>query len=181
MGEHGTMENGTMEQGTIGRLAENNKECVINEVLAYVTYYMSRATKNGIIAVIIAHFTMDELTKARDILDNYCSKLDLINYDKIPRKRHGGVKNTAVELIAKDITDVFTCIDENEGAWDTMPQFVARDISKIPKTAPEQMTSLIGLIEKMNVLENKLKFLEVTSSRQIDLCKGLIDNQVKTI
>jgi hypothetical protein len=153
---------------------DGQKKCMINELLSYVSYYYPRASRNGIIAVLLTSFNVADLEKARDLLEVVCEPMKMKGYDKIPKKRAGGPKNTQEDLIIKDIMDIWQLIDEHEGPKDCIPEFVAVDMEKVPKAKPEELGSVVSIVNKLNNMEAKLKLLEKAADCQARVSEGLM-------
>ena len=106
---------------------------ILNELLAYYTYYMNKGSIEPIVNAIILFYTPDEIRRAKDLLWRYYGHRLLGKY----QKRRGGNNVPVEKADMKDIQDALrvidTTLDENE-----QHSYVAQNMGRLPRAVPEE-------------------------------------------
>ena len=137
---------------------------VKNELLAYIQYYINRSTKENLKNVIIRSFSSEDVSVAKTILWSGCQAV-LGSMDT----RHASAVRTIKEADAADIINGFDKLDKSP--FD-MPTYVAVDIEKIPKIAPEDM-EFTSIFERLSIREQRVSFTEGRANANCDTIKAL--------
>ena len=147
----------------------------INELLSYSSHYINNSNIQNIKKIIVNFYDNDEVLTAKKLL--WELKSDFLGpYNE----RKSTVNRSSSEANLNDIFDGLQTLD----TIDQIPNFVAKNIDKIPERQPEEI-NIVSLLNRINKIEKKTTEYENTlSNHEIDLhyLKSLdIDSKYKEL
>ena len=147
-----------VENGGPAPIAANNPVFILNELLCYVQHHMKRSVSNNIAEVISRHFSVEEISEARDVLKN--------NYDDnvnhlLKDRRNTSTKAKCVTM-AEDIVSAMQELDVK--GFET--NFVAKNLCRLPKCDPKDLDPYAAM-EMILALEDRLKKMESTMGETV--------------
>jgi len=147
---------------------------VINELLCFIRQNFDKLTTSQLKPVVCNFYKEDDICVAKDILLKDIHPL--VSSDTLPRmpNRQGPGK---CKQSVDDVFKLFTIVDEQK-LWDSLPRFVAEDLSKVPFLNADSV-STINLSKRMEVMERRMSLLEQTvgdnsGGASQDLCSNAI-------
>ena len=164
-------------------LACNPNRIMVSELLCYATEFMKSTTKEALGKTIYRFYDLEEITVAKTLLYDHFDMLGEFPQRKTSNNRSEKVAHT------DDILNALMKLDET----DTELTFAAVNIKRLPRWDPNEM-DVVGMMEKINVLERRMSSLEVTVSEskadliqtndQLDILKVKVvhnENELKDI
>jgi hypothetical protein len=116
---------------------------VVNELLAYTTYYRDRANVDALRGCVSNHFTPSDITDAKKtLISEFQSK---VTAHPSLTERRGSSARSAHEAELDDILTLLDHIDRDDSLHAV--QFVAADFDRLPKYGPEE-TNIGYVIER---------------------------------
>ena len=129
--------------GATAIIAANEPIYILNELLCYVQHHMKRSVSNNITEVISRHFSLEEISDAKDILKtNY-------GVGQILKDRRNTTNKAKCVAIAEERIR-WKCIETN---------FVAKNLSRLPKSDPKDLDPYAAM-EMILALDERLKKME---------------------
>ena len=126
---------------------EEKKEIHINELLAYVSYYIHNSSISNIKRIALNFYSPEDIVNAKKLLwNNYKEHLDKYI------DRRSTDNRTCDEA---NLEDIFKALQQLD-AKSKLPVFVARDMEKIPDRQPEEL-NLCSIINRVSQIEKKMK------------------------
>ena len=144
--------------GASATSAANGPVYVLNELLCYVQHHMKSCVSNNIAEVISRHFSLEEISEAKDVLkDTFGHNVSHMLKDR----RNTSTKAKCVTM-AEDIVGAMhgldaKCIETN---------FVAKNINRLPKCDPKDLDPYAAM-EMVLALEERLKKMENTMGETV--------------
>ena len=132
---------------------DESKRIVVNTVLSYTVYAKTRCTRNNLVTVLDATFTVDEISEARDELWKV-GGTELLG--ECPG-RNDSNNRTKRHILCCDVHDAMMKID----AADTpFPCFVTDPdgIGRLPRYNPEEL-NVIAMDQRIRALEKRFHIL----------------------
>ena len=126
------------------------QNCYVNELLTYLCYYINNSTLGNIRRNIAIFYTCDEIIEAKKLLWNL-SKDNLDQYTE----RRSTDRRSCSEASLDDIIEAIKKLD----GLSKLPNFVARNVVKIPDRQPEELNILYA-INRINNLEKKISSVD---------------------
>ena len=148
-------------------------DIVFSEVLCFIRNNFDKLTASEIKPVLCSFYGEEDLFAAKDSLLKAVQQAVQCMGDSTPLprlpKRQGDVKG---KQTVDDILKLFAIIDERK-LTDSIPRFVAEDLTKIPFVIADSI-SVLAMAKKLETLENRLssveKFLSSTCSENTPEC-----------
>jgi len=144
----------------------------ISEVLCFTVNKYGKMTRLQLKSVLSGFYSEDELVNAKDVLFGDAGKLNLTDLPRYVKRTSKGDK---VKLIADDILDLCTFLDEKHQLCN-LPTYVAQNVDRIPKVKLEDM-ELFCAAKKMEDIDVRLNAVESTSANfttLIDKCDNVL-------
>ena len=145
-----TLVQGVQNEVNDDGLPPNN--CIQNELLSYLQYYLSRSSSENLKAVIVRFYGEAEINKAKLLLWR-CVEDDIIG---VFQNRITTASRSALEANTQDI---ITAFQKSDAQGVLLPSFAAIDLNRVPKFAPEEMGDF-AVREKLSALEQRLNLME---------------------
>ena len=144
---------------------------IVNELLTYAKHYVNCSTIENIKKMIMNFYSESDIVQAKRLLWSETSGTKLLG--KYPERKSTDNRPVSVAHI-NDIMEALKTLD----SADKIPDFVARDLDRLPDRQPEELNllSLIGRvadIEKTNQLHS-----DTLSTISIDVM-SIKDNAIK--
>ena len=132
----------------------------INELLSYSSHYINNSNIQNIKKIIVNFYDNDEVLTAKKLL--WELKSDFLGpYNE----RKSTVNRSSSEANLNDIFDGLQTLD----TIDQIPNFVAKNIDKIPERQPEEI-NIVSLLNRINKIEKKTtEYKNTLSNHEIDL------------
>jgi len=127
----------------------------ISEVLCFVLNKYGKLTRMQLKSMLHSFYSDDELNEAKDRLHGDASNL---NVTDLPRHRTRAKGDNRAKLLAGDIIDLCTFIDE-KGCLGSLPTYVARNLDRVPAVKAEDL-ELFCVAKKMEEMEKRLAAVE---------------------
>lgn len=144
-----------------GEKEENSVEYIVNELLAYATYYSHRATGDNIKKMIKEFYGPQEISQARTVLiDNTAD--DCLECIKGKGYRRDSTKRNAADA---ELADIILIVIECDKKDKQGTVFVARDMARLPKASPEEMNA-VAILDRLAVAELRIRMLQEEQSLQ---------------
>ena len=124
---------------------------VVNELLAYCSYYIDRSTTDAIKDVIIRFYTADEINVAKCMLYNSCPTV----LGVAPVHRDTAARGAHV-IAAREIVDGIHKVDEDPKV---RHQFAAVQLDRLPQYGPEEL-DLTSVVMRLRQLERQYDRLD---------------------
>ena len=124
---------------------------ILSELLCYMQYHIKRTVNNNIVEVVARHFSMEEVSKAKDILlDGYGNVI--AHHLKIRRNTNN--KNKCISM-CEDIMQALKELDMK--GMET--HFVAMNLSRLPRCDPKDIDPY-ATMQMMLAIDDRLKIVE---------------------
>ena len=125
---------------------QNNKIFYVNELLAYLCFYIHNSTLGNIRKSIVNFYSYEDIIEAKKLLwEIGKSSLDAYTERRTTDRR------TCSEASLDDMVEAIKKLD----IMSNLPSFVARNIENIPSRQPEEV-NLMYIVSRINGLENKM-------------------------
>jgi len=135
-------------------------DVVISETLCFIANKFSIVTRLQLKSILVGFYSEDELSNAKDALFANAVKL---NVEGLPRHVKRAKGDNRVKLIADDLLEMFTCLDE-KGCLARLPIYVARNLDRVPSVKLEDM-ELFCVSQKLESLVKRVSAVESVSSK----------------
>ena len=127
---------------------------IVNELLTYAKYYINNSTFENLKKLMLSFYTPEEILIAKRLLWEVCGNhLDNLTERKTTDKR------TSEDANLNDLLSALIAIDANN----VTTEFVAKDLLRLPKRAPEEL-NVTSLLERIVNLEDAVNRSEETLS-----------------
>jgi len=132
---------------------------VVSELLCFIRHNFDKLTLSQLKPVVCNFYKDDDICEAKDTLLKDINAL--VSPDMLPRmpNRQGPSK---CKQSVDDVFKLFTIADEQK-LWDSLPRYVAEDLSKVPFLNADSM-STINLSKRLDAMEHRFLLLEQTVS-----------------
>lgn len=131
---------------------------IVNELLTYACFHLNNSTLDNIKKVMLDFYSHDEIIESKKLLWNI-SGIKLGSY--IDRKTTE--KRSCDDANLSDIFDALIELDLD----DEIPEFVAKDLKKIPERNPEEL-NLTSILERISKLEKSARSSDVLLTTHAD-------------
>lgn len=141
------------------RSAPHGRQMVIIEpLLSYIWYSMQSGTQESVKLAVVAHFTVEQIAAAKDILWVNCD--NTIIGEK--QRRRDTVSRNVREAHVTDIMTALTKLSRS----DNLPTLAidALNLKLIPRSRPEELNN-ISLVDRLNKLEGMINSLQDITDR----------------
>ena len=122
------------------------KRVIISECLCYVSNNIDRITLSNLTSTVCSFYTEQEISKAKSALSSIANNLECMKNRIGPNKKYREVA---------DICEFFLEADKAK-ARDNLPLFVASNLSRIPSSSSEEM-STSSIVQRLSSLESELE------------------------
>ena len=148
---------------------------MINELLSYIQYYLSRSSSENLKAVIVRFYGEAEINKAKLLLWR-CVEDDTIGVFQ------NRITTASRSTLEANTQDIITSFQKSDAQGVLLPSFAAIDFNRVPKFAPEEMGDF-AVREKLSALEQRLNLMEnqvlgnsdSIKTPEISVQQGLLD------
>ena len=148
---------------------------IVNELLTYCFHHQKTSSRDAIKRVVLQFYNPEEISAAKVTLwDAYGAEAlgaTMARQDSLNRAAH--------EAEIDDIMDVVMKLDAEVDSDVAQVQFVAYDLGRLPRVAPEEM-DLTSLVMRITQLEHKHASLENNVAKNVDNITALMDAQFQT-
>ena len=131
---------------------------IVNELLAFVSVQSDKLPRDHIHTAILDSFSLDETSKAKNILLIEFDKILDADLIKVARKQRQTGQSGAKQKIVKDILDIWQIVDK-EAAGKVSATFVAADINRLPSLNADN-SNLQFLISAILKLQEQTEYLK---------------------
>ena len=120
---------------------------IVNELLSYACFYLNNSSLDNIKRLMLNFYTHDEIIDSKKLLWNLSSS-ELNSY--IERK--SSENRTCDDANLNDIFEALVKLDLTQN----LPDFVAKDFSRIPERSPEEL-NLTYILDRISRLEKAVR------------------------
>ena len=131
---------------------------VINELLAYVSTYVQQSSKVKLIDAVVEHFSADDISAARKVMQEI-GQVHIPEYTELHGSRTSSTLRENNVREAEDICGGMTELHNILDRKDYFPQFLAADVSKLPRVAPEEL-NMMSVMDQLIGMQNEMKSLK---------------------
>ena len=147
---------------------------IMNELLTYVSFYFLNSSSDAIKNVLKNFYHPKEVSDAKVLLWQVAT-------DRLPSLviRQDSDLRSAKEADIVDIINAFRKMDSDDADF---PDFVCKNMDRIPKYAPEEI-DLASVVQRLSVVEDKLLNLHTVENKvaQVERSVTKNDDSVKTL
>ena len=144
---------------------------IVNELLTYAKHYVNCSTIENIKKMIMNFYSESDIVQAKRLLWSETSGTKLLG--KYPERKSTDNRPVSVAHI-NDIMEALKTLD----SADKIPDFVARDLDRLPDCQPEEL-NLLSLIGRVADLEKTIQLhSDMLSTISIDVM-SIKDNAIK--
>ena len=129
---------------------------IVNELLTYAKHHINSSTIENVKRMILHFYSENDIVSAKRLLWSETSGSKLLG--KYPERKSTDTRPVAVAHI-NDIMESLKVLD----AADKIPDFVAKDLDKLPDRQPEEL-NMLSLIQRVADIEKTLKLHSHTLS-----------------
>ena len=123
---------------------------IVNELLTYASFYLNNSSIDNIKKIMLNFYSHEEIVDSKKLLWSI-SGTDLGCYSD----RKSSEKRTCDDANLSDIFEALLKLDSIQN----LPEFVARDLSKIPERSPEEL-NLTFILDRINRLEKSVRITD---------------------
>lgn len=136
--------------------SQEDKNIIISELLTYTWFYLQgKSTADSVCKTVCDFYCNEEIVEAKkQVWEMFGEKCEIGKYTM--RRNSQATGQSANELNVRDIIRALFKIDDAQ----ISPVFVAKNLDRVPKWEPEEMSDKITLLEIVRKLEHKVVSLE---------------------
>ena len=139
---------------------------ILNELLAYYTWYKNKSPDEVIVNTILMFYTPDEIRMAKELLWRFYGYKLLGKY----QKRRGGNSLSVEKADMKDIQDALKTVDSNLDE-DKQHSYVAKNMERLPKSAPQE-AELGSIVTRLRNMELEMARMDKVVTQNVINIEG---------